>query len=89
MTRIYFVRHAEPNYSNHNDIFRELSPRGMVDRELVTDFLADKHIDIVISSPFKRAIDTIVPFAEEKGLEIEMAQSLFLWDAGRGIKQMN
>ena len=74
MTRIYFVRHAEPNYSNHNDIFRELSPRGMVDRELVTDFLADKHIDIVISSPFKRAIDTIVPFAEEKGLEIEIIE---------------
>ena len=41
MTRVYFVRHAEPNYDNHDDALRELSPKGMEDRKLVTDFLAD------------------------------------------------
>ena len=51
LTNIYYVRHAEPNYSNHNDVLRELSPKGMVDRELVTKFLSDKQIDMIVSSP--------------------------------------
>ena len=70
MTTIYFVRHAEPNYKNHNDISRELSNKGLEDRKLVTEFLNDKQIDILLSSPYKRAVDTIRDFAERKGLEI-------------------
>lgn len=72
MTRVYFVRHAEPNYSNHNDALRELSPKGMRDRKLVTAFLKDKKIDVVISSPYKRAVDTIRDFADSYGFEIEI-----------------
>ena len=49
---------------------RELSAKGMEDRKLVTDFLDDKEIDIVLSSPHKRAIDTISEFAECKDLDI-------------------
>ena len=63
MTNIYFVRHAEPNYSNHDDPTRELSPKGLRDRELVTVFLRDKHVDVVLSSPCKRAVDTVADFA--------------------------
>lgn len=62
MTTVYFVRHAEPNYNNYKDAFRELSAKGLEDRKLLTKFLADKGIDIVLSSPFKRAIDTIKDF---------------------------
>ena len=72
MTKVFFVRHAEPNYSNHNDALRELSSKGMEDRKLVTKFLADKHIDVVLSSPFKRAVDTVKDFADSYGFEIEM-----------------
>ena len=71
MTRVYFVRHAEPNYENHDDMLRELSPRGMKDRKLVTAFLSDKKIDVVLSSPFKRAVDTIADFAKKNHLTIE------------------
>ena len=70
MTNIYFVRHAEPNYNNHDDMTRELSPKGMKDRELVTEFLADKQVDIVISSPYKRAVDTVAHFASLRNLPI-------------------
>ena len=65
MTTIYFVRHAEANYNNHDDILRELSEKGLKDRELVTDFFTDKQIDIVLSSPYKRAVDTVLDFAEK------------------------
>ena len=29
MTTVYFVRHAEPNYDNHDDMSRELSKKGL------------------------------------------------------------
>lgn len=70
MTHIYFVRHAEPNYENHEDRLRELSEKGLADRSLVTVFLADKSIDAVLSSPYKRAVDTVKDFADRNGFEI-------------------
>ena len=74
MTTVYFVRHAEPNYNNHDDRSRELSAKGLEDRKLVTEFLADKEIDIVLSSPFKRAYDSVAPFAESMGLCIQVVE---------------
>ncbi len=72
MTTVYFVRHAEPNYENHDDMLRELSAKGLKDRELVTDFLWNKQIDAVFSSPYKRAVDTVRDFAEKKRLDIQV-----------------
>ena len=72
MTTVYFVRHAEPNYDNHDDRSRELSNKGLQDRKLVTEFLLDKHIDVILSSPYKRAIDTVAVFAETSNLKIEI-----------------
>ena len=72
MTKVYFVRHAEPDCNNHNDVLRELTPKGMEDRKLVTQFLADKQIDVVISSPYKRAVDTVAHFAESFGHSIRI-----------------
>lgn len=28
MTNVYFVRHAQPNYENHDDLTRELTEKG-------------------------------------------------------------
>jgi len=70
MITVYFVRHAQPNYENHDDILRELTAKGLEDRKLVTRFLADKNVDVVLSSPFHRSIDTVRHFADSKGLEI-------------------
>ena len=69
-TTVYFVRHAQPNYKNHDDMLRELSAKGLQDRKLVTNFLKDKEIDMVFSSPYKRAVDTVKDFALSKGIDI-------------------
>lgn len=74
MTTVYFIRHAEPNYENHDDSARELSEKGLNDRKLVTKFLSDKHIDAVLSSPYKRAVDTVADFAESANLEIHIIE---------------
>ena len=63
MTIVYFIRHAQPNYENHNDNLRELTAKGKEDAKLVTAYLSDKAIDIALSSPYKRAVDTIADFA--------------------------
>ena len=75
MTTVYFVRHAEPNYDNHDDMSRELSSKGLQDRVLVSSFLKDKHIDAVYSSPFKRAIDTVKDFADKNDFDITIIDS--------------
>lgn len=72
ITEVYFVRHAMPNYNNHDDMLRELTEEGLRDRRLVTEFLAEKAIDIVLSSPYKRAVDTVKEFADIRGLSIHI-----------------
>lgn len=71
MTTVYFVRHAEPNYSNHDDELRELTEKGLGDCKLVTEYLSDKSIDVVLSSPYKRSVDTVMDFANRYSIEIE------------------
>lgn len=75
MTTIYFVRHAEPNFQNHDDRTRELTAKGMQDRKLVTAFLSDKNVDLVLSSPYKRAVDTVADFAESYGMKIRLVDA--------------
>lgn len=72
MTIIYFVRHAEPNYENHDDQSRELSAKGLRDRTLVTNFLSNKKITAALSSPYIRAIDTIREFTDRHNLKITL-----------------
>lgn len=74
MTTVYFVRHAEPNYNNHDDRQRELSEKGMEDRKRVSAYLADKGIDAVLSSPYKRAVDTVSHFSESRKLPIRVVE---------------
>ena len=70
MTTIYFVRHAKPDYQNHNDRLRELTEKGLEDSRSVTAFLSDKKIDLIFSSPYRRAIDTIKNFADKNEMPI-------------------
>lgn len=74
MTNVYFVRHAQPNYENHDDLTRELTEKGLRDRKLVTDFLRDKDIHAVLSSPYKRSVDTVKALADEMGLPIILVE---------------
>lgn len=74
MTTVFFVRHAEPNYKNHDDLTRELSAKGMKDRRLVTYFLQAKKIDVILSSPYKRAVDTISDFAQKRALAVHLIE---------------
>ena len=70
MTEVFFVRHAQPNLENHDDCMRELTAKGEADCRLVVEYLKQQPIDAVFSSPFRRAVDTVRPLAETRGLTI-------------------
>ena len=70
MTTIYFVRHSESDHSVKDNRNRPLTAKGIENCALVTDFLQDKKIDVIISSPYIRAVDTIAGYAESVGLPI-------------------
>ena len=70
LTRVYFVRHCQPNNQNPDEPARELTENGMRDRALVTAFLADKQVDAVLASPYKRAVDTVAHYADAHGMDI-------------------
>ena len=72
MKVIYFVIHAKPDFSIKDELLRPLSEEGINDSRKVTEYLKDKNITKIYSSPYKRSIDTIRDFAifANKGIEL-------------------
>jgi len=75
MTTVYFVRHAQADNAVRDGRTRPLTEKGLRDRALVTAFLQNKAIDVVLSSPFRRAVDTIADFAAQNKLEIDLVEN--------------
>ena len=71
---VYFIRHAEPDFSIREDAIRPLSAKGKMDAESLVGLFADIPVDHVYASPFKRAVDTVRPLADLRGLTMEMVE---------------
>lgn len=76
MTKLYFVRHAQPEFTHENDYTRPLSAEGMEDRKIVLETLKDKEIDVFYCSPYLRSITTIEETAAYYGMEIHLDERL-------------
>jgi 2,3-bisphosphoglycerate-dependent phosphoglycerate mutase len=72
MTKVYFVRHAKPDFTVHDDFTRPLTEEGLNDSKKVTNFLLDKRITKIFSSPYKRAVDTVKDLADQLNLPIRL-----------------
>lgn len=72
ITTVYFVRHAEPDYSVHDDMKRPLTKKGLNDAMRLPEVFSKIDIDMVVSSPFKRAYSTVEPIASDRGLEVKL-----------------
>lgn len=70
MTTVYFVRHAKSDKNIRDDRTRPLTPEGLADSEKVTELLKNKGIDLLMSSPYKRSMDTIGGLAKVLDMEI-------------------
>ena len=76
MTRIIFVRHAQPVHSHTDDRTRPLTDEGLRDTQLVLDTLKDMQIDAFYCSPYKRSLDTIASTAEYFSMQITTDERL-------------
>lgn len=69
-TTIYLIRHAKPDFSEKQDDIRPLSQEGLQDCQLINQFFEHRSVDHILSSPYKRAYETIVNLAKQKQLRI-------------------
>lgn len=79
MTTVYFVRHAESDGSVSETVSRPLTSKGKADVALVTQFLSRANVTRILSSPYKRAIDTVSGYAQAVGKEIEIIDGFREW----------
>ncbi|QWH17109.1 histidine phosphatase family protein [Bacillus mycoides] len=75
MTTIYFVRHAHSTYTKE-ERERSLSEKGWLDAQNITSLLKDEKVDVVISSPYERAIQTVEGIANANKLSIQLEEDL-------------
>lgn len=75
-TIIYFVRHADSPYIEGNERSRGLSDKGKLDAIKVESILKQENIDIFISSPYERAIQTVQGLAYKYSKEIIIYEDL-------------
>lgn len=78
MGKLYVVRHADagPRDNGAPDELRGLSERGQRQAEALGVQLADAGIERLVSSPFRRCIETLIPLAAQLGLEVEVDDRL-------------
>ncbi|MER2227199.1 MAG: histidine phosphatase family protein [Carnobacterium sp.] len=70
MGDIYFVRHAESDSRVHDEFLRPLTEKGIQDSALVTNYLKDKNIQYIYSSPYVRAVDTVKNLSEMFAIDV-------------------
>ena len=71
LTILYFVRHAHSTYTP-DELNRPLSERGFADASNITKILKTEEIDVVVSSPYKRAVQTVQGIADKIEVEVEI-----------------
>jgi 2,3-bisphosphoglycerate-dependent phosphoglycerate mutase len=75
-TIIYFVRHAESLYVKGSEQSRGLTPLGLINSTKIKDILIEEEIDVLISSPYERAIQTIRELSIQLNKEILLKEDL-------------
>lgn len=82
MTEVYFVRHAQPDHSVHDDRTRPLTDEGKNDTRVVAELLKSRDVRYIASSPYIRAIDTVRLYSEQTGLDVNVYEDLRERNAG-------
>jgi broad specificity phosphatase PhoE len=76
---VYLVRHGkagERNAWEDDDSLRPLSGRGHMQARGLLDVLDGAQFDRVLSSPYVRCMETVVPLSGQRGVAIEPADAL-------------
>ncbi|MCB0550408.1 MAG: histidine phosphatase family protein [Phaeodactylibacter sp.] len=66
VTRVFLVRHAEKGYGSDPT----LTSKGVGRAHLLANIFKDLPLDAVYATKYKRTLETALPVAQEKGLEV-------------------
>ncbi len=80
---LVWVRHAEPQRiapGSGVPANPSLTDRGRAQAQRLAEWLAHEHVDAVLSSPQRRAIETAEPVAAAHGLTIEVVDGIVEYD---------
>src|SRR6185436_6909169 len=86
VTRLVLIRHAEPEASVHGRVYGALdvalSKRGLHEAKKLASTVRGLALDAVYASPLRRAVETAIPLARERGLELTLHEGLREVDFG-------
>ncbi|MEX2275818.1 MAG: phosphoglycerate mutase family protein [Actinomycetota bacterium] len=77
--RVYLVRHAKAGSRSkweQDDRLRPLSKRGARQARKIAKALADAPVTEIVSSPYVRCVDTVLPLAAARGLPVVPDEAL-------------
>ncbi len=86
MTELIIVRHGETQW-NVEEVFRgridvELNETGLKQAELLAEYLSQRKLEHVFSSPLKRALRTAQAIADYQRLKVEVTPALIDFNFG-------
>lgn len=73
MKNIYLIRHCKAEGQKPD---ARLTEEGKQQAKQIVSFFENREIDCIISSPFTRAVETIKPFCDAKGLHMNLDDRL-------------
>ncbi|WP_377345370.1 histidine phosphatase family protein [Pontibacillus salicampi] len=73
LKKIYLIRHCEAEGQSPES---QLTDRGIEQADELSDFFCNSSIDRIISSPYKRAMDSISPLAKRMNIDVEINRNL-------------
>lgn len=76
---VYLVRHARAGSRSRwegDDSVRPLSKVGRAQADAIARRMSEQPVDVVVSSPYLRCVDTVRPLAEQRGREVETSDAL-------------
>ena len=75
---LLLVRHAEPVTIVAGEVEGPadppLTPEGVDQARRLAAWLAHEHVDVIVSSPQRRAFETAEPVSEALGLQLEVVE---------------
>jgi len=70
LTTIYFIRHAESDFTVKEDSIRPLTAKGLADSDKLAIYFQNIPVAAIYASPYKRVLQTVEKIAECKNLPI-------------------
>lgn len=75
-TDLYFIRHAESEFIHGKEMERGITEDGLRRSRLIANRLDHVEFSAIISSHYKRAIETVEPLANKRSLTVETYKEL-------------